>query len=162
MNILSRFKIHVLRFPEIIQFSKFALVGATSAVVDFALYTLLRYFLCKHFLTYATNPDARNLIFISANIVSVFCAMITNFLINKYWTFQSKDHTLLVTQSARFFIVAGTGYLFNQLIVYLLLTFTQIEYLLWSHGDFLAKVVAVFIVMFWNWFGSKYWTFKTI
>jgi dolichol-phosphate mannosyltransferase len=131
------------RFPSLFQVIRFAVVGTLSAVVDFGLYSLLR-----------PHMEA------NSNYISVFIAMVVNFLINKYWTFSCFDHSRLLRQSAFFFLVSGFGYFLNQVIFFILLKHTEIGLLFSGHGDYAAKIIAILIVMFWNFFGNKHLTFR--
>ena len=131
------------RFPSLFQVIRFGIVGTLSAFVDFGIYSLLR-------------PHLGD----DSNYISVFVAMIVNFLINKYWTFGCFDHSRLLRQSAYFFLVSGFGYFLNQVIFKSLLKYTEIGLLFSGYGDYAAKVIAILIAMFWNFFGNKYLTFR--
>ncbi len=133
------------RYPSLFQVIRFAMVGTLSAVVDFGLYAILR-------------PSLGA----ASNYISVFIAMLVNFLINKFWTFGCYDLSRLLKQSACFFAISGTGYFLNQVIFFLLLKHSNIGDFFSGQGDYLAKIIAILIVMFWNFFGNKYLTFRKI
>lgn len=136
------------RYPRLVQFVKFCVAGATGAGIDFGLYALLTRFLGVFFLT--------------ANVMSVLCSMVANFLINKYWTFSKKGQGKIARQSARYLIFATSTYLLNQLLVYTLVTrFHFLDRLVGTADDFLAKVIAACVIMMINYFGNRYWIFKT-
>lgn len=76
----------------------------------------------------------------------------TNYILNKYLTFKNKSRKI-VLQFGLFVTIALIGLLLNQIIIYLLVEFIGMWYML-------AKIIAVVIVMFWNFSRHKKWTFK--
>lgn len=85
-------------------------------------------------------------------ILSYLAGMLTNYSLNKYLNFKNKSKKI-AWQFGLFIIVALVGLALNQLILYLLVNFAGLWYI-W------AKLVAVFVVMFWSFFGHKKLTFK--
>ena len=121
------------------QFFKFCVVGTIGAIIDIGgLYILVEFF-GLHYLLGAA--------------ISFTLAVINNYLLNKYWTFQnkSKNHT---KQFICFLLVSIGGLLINLGIMYLLVEILFVWYLL-------AKAVASIIVLFWNFLMNKYITFKS-
>ncbi len=54
---------------------------------------------------------------------------VTNFLLNRYWTFESVEKSIL-TQGTRYFLVAAGSLLINTLGVYLLTELMSLHYLI--------------------------------
>jgi putative flippase GtrA len=124
------------------QFSKFAVVGILNTAIDFFIYyglTSLFNFWNEYKILTAS------LSFIIANLNS--------FLFNKFWTFQNKEtkHHILYS---KFFIISLIGLGINDLL------FSFCHYQL-QLNDLLAKIMPIPVVMLWNFFANKYWTFKS-
>lgn len=119
------------------QFIKFGIVGTSSAVVDLGILNLL-------VLVFGVNVYA-------ASTISFILAVTNGFIWNRLWTFQSQGKRNV--QYGMFMTVNLAGLGLNLLIMYGL-----IHYLgLWYNY---AKVIAILLVLFWNYSGSKYWVFK--
>ena len=119
------------------QFIKFGLVGASSAVVDFAILNLL-------VLAFDLN------VYFSATIS--FIAAVTNgFIWNRLWTFKSQGAKTREYSKFMFINLAGLG--LNLLIMYALINYFDLWY------NF-AKAAAIGLVMFWNFYGSRNFVFK--
>ena len=84
-------------------------------------------------------------------IFSYFVGMVTNYLLNKYLNFMNKSKRI-IPQFTLFIIVALIGLGLNQLILYYLVEFAGLWYMT-------AKIIAIFIVMFWSFYGHKKLTF---
>lgn len=134
--------------PEAKRFVKFAIVGGIGAVIDFSVLNLL---------VLAFGVDK-----FYANIVSVICAIISNFWWNRHWTFpESREHELHVS-FGKFFVVNLLGLGINQAVfVYSDKYFFDP---LFDHPiDYnLAKLTAIGIVLFWNFFVNRFWTYRDI
>ncbi|MDP2683925.1 MAG: GtrA family protein [bacterium] len=132
--------------PSIIEFLKFAVVGVIGTIVDFSFYALLT----RVFGVY----------YITATCISVFLAIINNFFLNKYWTFNKGQSGKAKTEYIKFFVVSIVNYFLNVGITWYIVEKTTSEAVFGSSEDFFAKVIAIGIVLFSNYFGNKYWTFK--
>ena len=127
--------------PLFKQFSRFAITGSINAAIDFLVYlglTRLFHFWSNH-LVWATT-----LAFITANINS--------YLMNRYWTFQSRTMPSTV-EYTKFFIVSIIGLSINVLIFHYLVYWFEIH-------DIYAKVIVAGIVLIWNFSINKLWTFR--
>jgi len=134
------------KHPDLVQFIKFGIVGISGAAVDFGFYALLtRLF---------------GLYYMAATAISVFLAIINNFVWNKFWVFKKGSTGKGYQESVKFFIVSIVNYFFNLGIFYFIINYTNLENLVGSYEDFLAKAIAVGIVLFSNYFGNKFWTFR--
>ncbi len=131
-----------------VRFGKFAIVGAVGAMVDFGVLNLL-------VLGFGTPKEY-------ANLVSVSCAIISNFTWNRLWTFPESRERALHTQFGQFLLVNLIGLAINQFV------FVKADDLIFAavapHPlDYnLAKAMAVVVVLFWNFFVNRNWTYRGI
>lgn len=147
----------VLKNPaERTRFLKFAVVGAIGAVIDFGVMNLL--------VTLAHAP------FVLAGTISFICAVISNFTWNRFWTYPESRSKPLVGQLGQFALVNAAGLLIrypilyfgepalNNLLTSLPITARYHQFL--SHN--LTLAFAVGVVMMWNFFVNRYWTYNDI
>ena len=125
------------------QFIKFGIVGVIGFAVDFTTLFCLKEFLGLNLYV--------------ANTFSFSAAVVSNFLWNSIWTFRGsytgrKRHRFLP-----FVLVSVLGLGINQSILYAAHEFTGLD--AYQYGYLVAKVVATVVVMIWNFFANKYWTF---
>ena len=130
---------------EIERFSRFLAVGAVGTVLDFSLLTLLKL---------AGLPT------LLANSLSFTAGLVNNFTWNRLWTFGDSIQPNWRKQLAQFTMVSLVGLVLNNLIVLGLenvfgAMLGQPE---WSYLP--AKVVATGVVVFWNYFANRMWTFR--
>ncbi len=128
----------LLRHKVVRQFIKFGIVGFVSFTIDAGIYLLL--------------TRALSVFYIYAKVMSFSIAATNSYILNRRWTFQSRNPDRL-RQFAQFLVVASTGAAMNAGIMYLL------------HGrlgihDMHAFLVAVAVVMFWNFLVNRAWTFR--
>ncbi len=129
-----------LQINSIKLFLRYVVFAGIATLVDLGLLYLLTEFLDVWY-------------FYSAAI-AYLCGMLTNFSLNKYLNFRNKSKKI-IPQFGLFAIVALVGLGLNQLILYLLVEFAAIQYMA-------AKIIAIFIVMFWSFLGHKKLTFKLL
>jgi putative flippase GtrA len=120
------------------QFVKFCLVGMMNTAVDFSVYLFF--------------SRVIGLYFLLANILAILAAMTVSFILNKYWTFANLEKKIK-TQYLKFALVNLVYFFLNNSIVLCLVDYLNL-YDLW------AKVIAIIIGLFWNFFANRYWTFK--
>ena len=148
----------VLRNPvERGRFIKFMAVGAIGAVVDFGIANLLTYFL--------------GMDLVPAGTISLACAIVSNFIWNRYWTYPDSRSRALAHQLGMFTIVNVAGVAIRIPILHymepLMLSFFR-QGLRLTHlsPDFAARnstlALAVGIVMLWNFFVNRRWTYGDI
>ena len=130
------------------RFAKFAVVGTIGAVVDFGVLNLL--------VLGVGMPKEY------ANLVSVTCAIFSNFTWNRLWTFPESRERPLHTQFGQFALVNLFGLAINQTVF--IGTDALIFDSLFSHPlDYnLAKASAIIVVLFWNFFVNRNWTYRGI
>lgn len=121
----------------IYKFIRFGLVGFSGIFVDFGTTYLLKEKLKVH--KYI------------ANSCGFLLATISNYFLNRYWTFQSTDPKAF-EQFGKFFAIALIGLLFNNLIIYILNDKLKINF-------YLSKVFAIAAVSLWNFFANYIYTF---
>lgn len=133
---------------EMVRFGKFAVVGTVGALVDFGVLNVL-------VLIFGVPKEY-------ANLVSVSCAIISNFTWNRLWTFPESRERALHTQFGQFLLVNLIGLAINQFV------FVKADDLIFAalapHPlDYnLAKAAAVVVVLFWNFFVNRNWTYRGI
>jgi putative flippase GtrA len=120
------------------KFLKFGTVGISGMAVDFGI-------------TYLFKEKVKVNKYI-ANTLGFFSAASSNFILNRIWTFQSGDPAV-TSQYFRFLVIAIVGVLFSNAIIYLLH-----ERFKWNF--YLAKLISIGVVLFWNFFANYFFTFK--
>lgn len=129
---------------EIQRFARFLTVGAVGTLLDFSLLTLLKL---------AGLPT------IVANSLSFTAGLLNNFTLNRLWTFQDRK-TDWRRQFAQFALVSLVGLALNNFI---LLSLENALGNLFGQPDWgylPAKVIATGVVVFWNYFANRMWTFR--
>lgn len=121
----------------LIKFLKFSIVGFSGIFVDFGIT-----WLCKE-----KGKIQKYL----ANSLGFITATLTNFYLNRIWTFSNQDPSI-VFQFGKFALISSIGLIFNNLILYVFNEYFKIEF-------YLAKLGAIGIVVFWNFFANYYFTF---
>ena len=140
------------------RFFKFALVGAFGALVDFAVANLMVY--------------AFQVSLTVAGTISFICAVFSNFTWNRLWTYPDSRSKSPLTQFIQFSVTSVMGLAIRVPILkygepFLLQIFETLPFEIpfFTH-DFLAKNItlatAIIIVMFWNYFVNRYWTYNDI
>ena len=139
------------------RFMKFAVVGAFGAVVDFGVMNLL------------THLSNISLVF--AGTISFICAVISNFIWNRYWTYPESRSRPLLNQLGMFFLVNMAGVAIRIPILHyveppMMRFFEAPLHISHSNAEFYARnltlATAVGIVMLWNFFVNRYWTYNDI
>lgn len=126
--------------PSIRQFLKFGIVGAGNTLVDFGLYV---------FLTRVAHAY-----FLLAHVGSFLCAVVVSYILNKRWTFRDTSRPLLSRQLGQFLVVSAVGAVLSSLLLFGLVEYAGLP-------DLVGKVLAIGIVLFWNFFANKHWTFQS-
>ncbi len=139
------------------RFLKFMAVGTFGAVVDFGVANLLSHF--------ADMP------LVYAGTISFTCAVISNFIWNRYWTYPESRSRRIHHQLGMFFLVNVAGVAIRIPILHYLepwlLSYLKVASLpLALSPDFIARnvtlAVAVGVVMLWNFFVNRYWTYNDV
>jgi putative flippase GtrA len=174
-NVAQRFGINA---KEAERFFKFAVVGIIGFVVDFGVSNLLlnpfgRLLdvgkpLYNFVSAYSKKPEAQAIVF--AGTISFICAIISNFIWNRYWTYPDSRSKSFRRQFVQFTLVSIAGIVIRIPILALttgpFTTFAQTIPWLASNairvGANLALIIAVIVVMFWNFFVNRYWTYNDV
>ena len=148
----------ILTHPqERTRFLRFMAVGVIGAIVDFGVMNLLTRLL--------STP------LVVAGTISFICAVISNFIWNRHWTYPDSRSRPIMRQLVMFFAVNVAGIAIRIPILWLLeppmLTFFQsTSFRILLTPDFLAKnftlAIAVSVVMLWNFFVNRYWTYNDV
>jgi putative flippase GtrA len=110
------------------KFLKFGVVGASGMIIDFGL-------------TYLFKEIVKIQKYV-ANAIGFTAAAITNYFLNRIWTFHSTDPGVTI-QFLKFFFVSLAGLGINTLILYILVS-------KYKQNFYFSKLIAIAIVMFWN------------
>jgi putative flippase GtrA len=116
-----------------LKFVKFGIVGASGVVVDFGITWLLK--------------EKLRLNQYLANSTGFMCAVLSNYFLNRIWTFHSQDSAVGL-QFAKFFVVALVGLGINNALIYFFNEKQKLSF-------YISKAIATAIVMLWN-FGANY------
>jgi len=148
----------VLQNPtERTRFLKFLAVGLIGAIVDFGVMNLL--------------SSLFGMPLVVAGTISFICAVCSNFIWNRYWTYPDSRSRPLMRQLAMFFLVNIAGVAIRIPILHFLEPIflnllTRLPLSDPASAELLAKnltlAVAVFVVLLWNFFVNRYWTYNDI
>ncbi len=156
---VSRFVLFLLALPvinsmpfarrpkECERFLKFATVGVLGMAIDFAVLNFM------HLVV--------GLPLGVANAISFSIAVISNFTWNRLWTFPESRQRHLGKQLGQFALVNLLGLGINTaLLLGLDRVFQHFIAEPWAYN--LAKAIAIGVVLFWNFFVNRFWTYKGI
>ena len=119
------------------KFVKFGVVGFSGIFVDFGVT-----YLCKEKLRIHKYV---------ANSLGFILATISNYLLNRYWTF-SNGQSAQFSQFVKFFGIAIVGLVLNNLLIYFFNDKLKINF-------YVSKAIAIVIVSVWNFLGNYLYTF---
>ena len=121
-----------------IKFLKFLLVGVSGLIIDFSLT-----FLCKEKLL--LNKYI-------ANSIGFSMAQISNFLLNKYFTYES-DSLNFINEFSWFIGISLISLLIYNGIVWICVNKFKVNF-------YFSKMIAICFITFWNFFAHLYFTFQ--
>ncbi len=140
------------------RFFKFLVVGLFGAFVDFGIENLLH----RQF----------GMPYVWAGGISFVCAIISNFFWNRYWTYPDSRSKPLFRQLMQFALINTIGLLirlpilkFLEPVVSKLCSLLPQKLLVLPAdvmGENLTLAIAVLIVLFWNFFANRYWTYSDV
>lgn len=142
---------------ERVRFLKFATVGALGAMIDFGVMNMM------------THMFNMRLVF--AGTISFACAVMSNFFLNRFWTYPDSRTRHILHQLGMFIIVSAAGIAFRIPILHyveppMAYLVGQATHLPQDTAHLLAKnatlAFAIGIVMIWNFFINRYWTYNDI
>ncbi len=129
-----------IRFNNSEDFIKYCLVGSSGVFVNLGIYYFLTRFI--------------NLPITISSPIAIELSIISNFILNNYWTFKSRQSQKSIgIRILNFHIVAGVAGIMNYL------SFLLIVYLL-EINDLIAVVLGIAIGIIFNYAGNSLWTFR--
>lgn len=139
------------------RFLFFSIVGALGALVDFTVFNLL--------------ISSLGLSAVAASMLSFLAALSSNFVLNRYWTYPDSRSKALRSQLLQYGLVNLIGLAIRTPV----LVFARRAYTRWIPGidlfasqntaviaDNLALATAIVVVLFWNFFVNRYWTYNDV
>ena len=147
----------VTNAKERVRFFRFAVVGAIGAVVDFGTFNLL---------TYATP-----ILPMWASVISFIAAVLSNFTWNRRWTYPDSHSKQISKQLSQFSIINIIGLAIRTLLFALIEKPLVGRFEAFSLPGFLtpdflghnfALATVILIVMLWNFFANRYWTYNDV
>ena len=116
---------------------KFAVVGVSSTLADFVLFTVLFHI---------------GVMIIAANIISYVTSLLLNFGLNSIWTFKNTANPApIITRATRYAVVHSISLTLSTILVLAFDLFAPTE---------IAKAASIPIIFFWNYFAVKTWVFN--
>ena len=139
------------------RFFKFATIGALGSVIDFSIMNALTHLF--------------GLRLVVAGTISFICAVLNNFIGNRLWTYPESRSRPMLHQLGMFFAVNAAGIVIRipilhyveppmeQLIRNLLHASPALVQSLAKNA---TLALAIGIVMIWNFFINRYWTYNDV
>ena len=119
-------------------FIQFGIVGFVGLIIDFSI-------------TFFLKEKLQVNKYLS-NVAGFSVAVCSNFLLNKYWTFENMSESYLI-QFSIFLTAAMVGLSINHFTLYFIHNNLKV-------GFYWAKLVAIGVVMFWNFGMSNFVIFR--
>lgn len=141
------------------RFMRFAVVGVIGAVVDFGISNLL--------IQFFHTP------LVLAGTISFIAAILSNFTWNRFWTYPDSRSKRISSQLVQFGLVSVMGLVIRIPILALVEPVVENLFIRLNLGipgiftparlaDNVTLAIAVVIVMFWNFFANRYWTYSDV
>ena len=140
------------------RFLRFLVVGTFGAIVDFGIENLLHRLF--------------GMPYVWAGTISFICAILSNFFWNRYWTYPDSRSKPLFRQLLQFALINTIGLLiripilrFLEPVISRLCSMLPQKLLVLppdAMGENLTLAIAVLIVLFWNFFANRYWTYNDV
>jgi len=158
---------------ELERFLKFAIVGISGAVIDFGI---------VFFLQATLIPPTQVLNVIIVTTIAFTVAVVSNFIWTRYWVYPESTNNPIrkqLTQFATISVIGGAGrtlwiatmyYEIGHLMMPVALPVIQIFRPGYSPsttaeeklGTIVAQMIAMVVVMLWNFFANRYWTYRDV
>lgn len=139
------------------RFFRFLAVGTLGAVVDFGVFNLLT----------KTTPIPA----VIASGISFICAVFSNFIWNRYWTYSDSRSKPITGQLLQFTLVNSVGLgiripLFAFLEPRMINLYGALNLPIPLSFQFLgyntSLAIAVLVVLLWNFFANRFWTYSDV
>lgn len=108
----------------------YGIIGCSSALLDFLIFTLLTEVLSVHYLI--------------ANCISVSCGLTNSFILNRKYNFKVTDKTL--KRAVMFFVVGYCGLALNSTLLYVFINYVHLATPIAKLGAMVIEVLLQFIV----------------
>jgi putative flippase GtrA len=131
---------------ELERFLKFLIVGTVGFAVDFGTLNLLKLVFGVQLLV--------------ANTISFSLAVLSNFTWNRLWTYPDSRSKPIKSQLVQFFVVNVAGWGINTVVLWALAP--VFDAMVGELGYNIAKAIATILVLFWNFFVNRYWTYNDV
>lgn len=122
---------------------KFAIVGALSTIIDWAVYLAL-----------VTTSPFWHRYYVGAKLMATGAGTLNGFFWNKFWTFRNQSRRYL-RQIVKQAIAAAGSLGLNALIVYIL-----VEHFSFNRESIVTIAIATALVFFFNYPVNRYWVFR--
>ncbi len=161
--------------PSLQEFVKFGIVGTIGFVIDFSIYGILSRALGWDTVYCLGLDGSRGAIplsdielcqaprfpIVAANMVSVLAAVVSNFLLNKFWTFRDTRTGVMAKQGGAYLAMSVVAWATNQVLTGLFASRLALLHVLFGGAvDIAAKILAIGVVLFLNFGGSKFLIFR--
>lgn len=139
------------------RFIRFAIVGTIGAGIDFAVFNLFT-------LVFHVFP-------VVSSVISFSTAVVSNFLLNRYWTYPDSRSKTMSQQLIQFGIISVIGlgirtplFAWTEPIFVRILAgiSTALSFPRTFLGHNFALALAILVVMLWNFFANRYWTYSDV
>lgn len=161
------------RSKELERFLRFAVVGATGAVIDLGLLYVLQ----------ATILPPYNELYVAlASGIAFFTAVVSNFIWTRLWVYpEARSRSMrrqlamfttvsVIGGAARLVWMASMAFPIGKWVMPFALPFIQImrpNYIPTIHaegkiGSIVAQLIAMVIIMVWNFLANRYWTYNDV
>ena len=150
------------------RFAKFFVVGTIGFIIDFGTLTFLVEVVDLPGIVSENSQFSETVGLIIANTISFTLAVLSNFTLNRYWTYPESRGKRKRVQLPQFTVVSVIGLILNNTI--LALTTPLFGWLIDTtpflrgsiDGYVPAKILATVVVLFWNFFINRYWTYSNV
>ena len=153
MQTITRFRQKTPK--EIKRFIKFLIVGAIGFTIDFSAFNLIHYFL--------NTPE------VIAQTISFSVATISNFVFNYFWIYREAQDKPVVQKASQFALVSVLSLVIGVPVFTAALLAAKkivpalgLDSLPFNLAGNLALVCRVGVVLFWNFFANRKWTYGDI
>lgn len=123
---------------QLVRLAKFGMVGCTGIVIDFSVT-----WLCKEKLKWNKYV---------ANSTGFSFAVVNNYLLNRYYTFQNNDPGISL-QFLKFLLISIVGLALSTGLLYLIQKNTRVNF-------YISKAIVIGLVFIWNYTINSLFTFQ--
>lgn len=153
MQTITRFRQKTPK--EIKRFIKFLIVGAVGFTIDFSAFNVIHHFF--------NTPE------VIAQTISFSVATISNFVFNYFWIYREAQDKPVVQKAGQFALVSVLGLVIGVPVFTAALFVARkivpalgLDSLPFNLAGNLALVCRVLVVLFWNFFVNRKWTYGDI